>query len=202
MGSSNSYKVVLVEPSAIVASGLKKMLNESLDFGMVEHLDSFSHLKDRISALQPHIVIVNPSTIDFDKQFSLRSLFQDFPQVSVVALVYTFFRADILRQYHGVIEITDNFNTIENTLRAALDTSVERKEISENQDLTDREIDVLIAVAKGCMNKEIADKLNISIHTVISHRKNITRKTGIKSVSGLTVYALINNLIGKDEMFL
>ena len=202
MSNSNSYKVVLVEPSAIVAAGLKKTLNESLTFRMVEHLDSFSHLKERISALQPHIVIINPAIIDFDKQFSLRSLFQDFSQVSVVALVYTFFRSDILRQYNGVIEITDNFNTIENTLRSALDTTMERKEISENQDLTDREIDVLIAVAKGWMNKEIADKLNISIHTVISHRKNITRKTGIKSVSGLTVYALINNLIGKDEMFL
>ena len=46
----------------------------------------------------------------------------------------------------------------------------------------------------------IADLMNISIHTVISHRKNITRKTGIKSVSGLTVYALLNNLIDESEL--
>jgi DNA-binding NarL/FixJ family response regulator len=202
MGSSNSYKVVIVEPSAIVAAGLKKMLNETLDFKVLEHLDSFSHLKERLLALQPHIVIVNPVVIDFDKQFSLRSLFQDVPQISIVALVYAFFESDMLRQYNGIIEISDNINTIESTLRSALNTSMEKKEVSESQDLTDREIDVLVAVAKGWMNKEIADKLNISIHTVISHRKNITRKTGIKSVSGLTVYALINNLIGKDEMFL
>ncbi len=45
------------------------------------------------------------------------------------------------------------------------------------------------------LNKEIADRYNISIYTVISHRKNITRKTGIKTVAGLTVYALLNNLI-------
>ena len=50
------------------------------------------------------------------------------------------------------------------------------------------------------MNKEIADQMNISIHTVISHRKNITRKTGIKSVSGLTVYALLNNLIDEKDL--
>ena len=50
-------------------------------------------------------------------------------------------------------------------------------------------------VAKGMLNKEIADAENISIHTVITHRKNITRKTGIKTVAGLTVYALLNNLI-------
>ena len=45
------------------------------------------------------------------------------------------------------------------------------------------------------LNKEIADQYNISIHTVISHRKNITRKIGIKTVAGLTVYALLNGLI-------
>ena len=45
------------------------------------------------------------------------------------------------------------------------------------------------------INKEIADLYNISIHTVITHRRNITRKTGIKTVAGLTVYALLNNLI-------
>ena len=65
----------------------------------------------------------------------------------------------------------------------------------EGEDLSDREKEILVSVAKGLINKEIADKYNISIHTVISHRKNITRKTGIKTVAGLTVYALLNNLI-------
>ena len=50
------------------------------------------------------------------------------------------------------------------------------------------------------MNKEIADKLNVSVHTVISHRKNITRKTGIKSVAGLTIYAMVNNLIDSKSL--
>ncbi len=62
-------------------------------------------------------------------------------------------------------------------------------------ELTDRETDVLKLVALGFSNKEIADKLFISIHTVISHRKNTTEKLGIKSISGLTVYAILNKLI-------
>lgn len=61
--------------------------------------------------------------------------------------------------------------------------------------LSSREQEVLVCVAKGMINKEIADYLNISVHTVITHRKNITRKTGIKTVAGLTVYALLNNLL-------
>ncbi len=54
---------------------------------------------------------------------------------------------------------------------------------------------MLVLLARGCSSKEIADKLNISVHTVNTHRKNITRKTGIKSVAGLAVYALLHNLV-------
>lgn len=65
----------------------------------------------------------------------------------------------------------------------------------EKEALSEREKEILVGVAKGLLNKEIADMYNISTYTVISHRKNITRKTGIKSVAGLTVYALLNGLI-------
>ena len=65
----------------------------------------------------------------------------------------------------------------------------------ESEELSAREKEILVCVARGMLNKEIADACNISIYTVITHRKNITRKTGIKTVAGLTVYALLNNLI-------
>ncbi|MBQ9878553.1 MAG: helix-turn-helix transcriptional regulator [Bacteroidales bacterium] len=69
------------------------------------------------------------------------------------------------------------------------------KEADEREELSDREKEILVCVARGMLNKEIADQNNISIHTVISHRKNITRKIGIKTVAGLTVYAILNGLI-------
>jgi len=65
----------------------------------------------------------------------------------------------------------------------------------ERNELSDREKEVLVLVARGLLNKEIADKLNISINTVITHRKNITRKTGIKTTPGLTVYAILGGLV-------
>lgn len=72
--------------------------------------------------------------------------------------------------------------------------------LSEESDLSGREIEVLILVCKGFINKEIADKLNISLTTVITHRKNITEKLGIKSVSGLTIYAVMNGYIEPDRI--
>lgn len=67
-------------------------------------------------------------------------------------------------------------------------------------DLSIREVEVLTLLCKGLTNKEIADKLCIALTTVITHRKNIQEKTGIKSLSGLTVYAIMNGLINADEI--
>lgn len=71
---------------------------------------------------------------------------------------------------------------------------------TESDELSEREKEILVCVAKGMLNKEIADTCHISINTVITHRKNITRKTGIKTVAGLTVYALLNNLIDMNTI--
>ena len=69
---------------------------------------------------------------------------------------------------------------------------------ADDHDLSAREIEVLVLITKGLINKEIADKLNISLTTVITHRKNIVEKLGIKSVSGLTIYAVMHGYIDAD----
>lgn len=67
-------------------------------------------------------------------------------------------------------------------------------------DLSPREIEVLVLLTKGCINKEIAERLNISLTTVISHRKNITEKLGIKSVSALAIYAVMHGYVEADRV--
>lgn len=86
----------------------------------------------------------------------------------------------------------DNQNTIFNKLNKF---SVLWTKKRTNNQLSPREIEVLKLVALGQSNKQISEKLFISIHTVITHRKHITSKLGIKSISGLTLYAVINNMI-------
>lgn len=92
---------------------------------------------------------------------------------------------------------------IEDSILVPVVSRMEQEDLStrgEGGELSAREKEILVAVAKGMLNKEIADRYNISIYTVISHRKNITRKTGIKTVAGLTVYALLNNLIDMNSI--
>jgi len=88
---------------------------------------------------------------------------------------------------HSLVEITKN-NLPPN------------KATVREEKLSEREKSILRFVALGYTNKEIAEKLFISMHTVITHRKNITRKLGIKTVSGLTVYAILNQLIDMNNV--
>jgi regulator of cell morphogenesis and NO signaling len=70
------------------------------------------------------------------------------------------------------------------------------------EELSEREKDIVRAVAKGMSNKEIADLLYLSVHTVITHRRNISRKLSIHSPAGLTVYAILNKLVDIEELTL
>lgn len=111
------------------------------------------------------------------------------------------------------IIITDKSSTDLNTLSSDLDeTSVierlthildslsESNKEKKQSNLSQREIDVLKLVAKGLINKEIAEQLSISFNTVLTHRKNITAKLGIKSVSGLGFYAIMNGYISETDL--
>lgn len=85
-------------------------------------------------------------------------------------------------------------------LRHILDSFSINDKDKKQSTLSQREIDVLKLVAKGLINKEIAEALSISFNTVLTHRKNITAKLGIKSVSGLGVYAIMNGYISDSDL--
>jgi len=93
----------------------------------------------------------------------------------------------------GDVEVVGLVSEFPNGSDILVQKSEPRK--ADDSNLSDREKEILVCVAQGMLNKEIADKFNLSIYTVVTHRKNITKKTGIKTVAGLTVYALLNGLI-------
>jgi len=103
-------------------------------------------------------------------------------------------------RFSEIIDPSDLDKNIIRKLEKQLSLIVTRKEDTESPEgISDREKEVLRLVAAGLTNKEIGDKLFISAHTVITHRKNITAKLGIKTIAGLTMYALINHLIVPEE---
>ena len=189
------YRIAIVEPSVIIAQGVASILRSSGEADVVAIYPTLRAYADRLPVKDVEVVVVG-SQVAVGAQ--LRSELQG---VAVVLLSTTVVDEDVLRQVDGVINIYDDEATLMRKLRTAVEQG-ETNPYSDSHDLSERERDVLILVAKGMANKEIADRLNISIHTVMSHRKNITHKTGIKSVAGLTVYALLNNLLDQSDVTL
>ena len=106
--------------------------------------------------------------------------------------------------WHTEQDFADNCAIEDNILRPALSAmpvlSVSQASAQEVDALSERERDVLVQIVNGLSNKEIADVLCISTHTVITHRKNITRKLNIHSTAGLTIYAIVNKLVNLDGL--
>ena len=85
--------------------------------------------------------------------------------------------------------------TKQNDVTRNISDMVFKNGMNSDEALSDREKDVIIALVQGMSNKEIADHLCISVNTVITHRRNIARKLQIHSPAGLTIYAIVNNLV-------
>lgn len=191
MTSSKTYRIVIVEPYSIIAQGLRLMIDDIKGFE-VSAIIADSHYMERIASFRPDIVVINPTVLDMKKRGEIDELTAKVPQAALVALVYQFVDPEILKCFKATIDISDSREKITVKLRQLLDAG---EPSTESTELSEREKEILVAVAKGYTNKSIAEQYHLSIHTVITHRKNLTRKTGIKSVSGLTVYAILNNLI-------
>lgn len=134
------------------------------------------------------------------KNIVMKSLPPECDPSGRMALLHLLFELQMDLSRHTRIEnsvLVPMVRLIENPRSVAPD--YERRDTDsptdETEELSAREKEILVCVAKGMINKEIADRNGISVSTVITHRKNITRKTGIRTVAGLTVYAILNGLI-------
>lgn len=194
----SKYNVIIIEPSDIIVRGLSSLLAEAEQFRVIDTFADVTKFQNHNSMKQAtDIIIINPALVSYGKRGVIRTLF---PEVRLVALLYSYVDRETLGQFDESIEVYDKPSKIIHKLDQIASSDDIAKSSTETGDLSDREKEILVAVAKGMMNKEIADLYNISIHTVMAHRKNISRKTGIKSVSGFVVYALLNNYIEEHEV--
>lgn len=195
--NAKTHRIVIIEPSFIIQKGICALLDGVSSFTVVHCLPDLQRIEERIAPLFADIFIINPSLFAFHQQPIIHTFF---PDKTLVALQYDYFDAEVLKQFAAIITLFDDATKIKEKLLRMTMSEESEENPSENEELSEREKEILICVAKGLMNKEIASTLSISIHTVISHRKNIIKKIGIKSVSGLTVYALLNNLIDQRDV--
>lgn len=195
MNKEGKYKIVLIEPSEIVATGIAAIIDRNPEFAVVKTLSNINYFN--ATGHDVDIVIVNPAVIDYNDRLDIRSSLNT-TNVAIVALTHSNYEESVLRQYNECIGIYDNYARIIQKLKNAMEESSQSPK-SDLNELSGRERDILAAVAKGLTNKEIADEFNISVYTVISHRRNISQKLGINSIPGLTVYAIMNKLVDMSD---
>ncbi|GHV13422.1 helix-turn-helix transcriptional regulator [Bacteroidia bacterium] len=195
---SNTKKVLAVaETSYIIRKGLVYVLSQLSSVGKVVELREMENISYQIDILQPDAVLINPMLLGHTRQ-DIRQQLNLGKQTAIIALVYNLIDEQFYRSYDAVIRINDSESKIENTLLNCLNKDQDSS--GDQEELSDREKEILISVVKGMSNKEIAEYHNISIHTAITHRRNITRKLKVHSISGLTIYAIINKLVDISEI--
>lgn len=193
-------KIIIAEPSPIVAAGLSSFFDNMNQISVVSIVDNIDNLQNKMVVHNPELLIINPILFGYSIDKLFKQISQNFPDTISIALVSSYFDKSLLKNFDDIIELNDNKQKIINKIVNILNKNDESSAQNDSVDLSNREIDVLVCISKGMTNKDISDLLNISVHTVITHRKNIVKKTGIKSVAGLTVYALINNLVEESDI--
>lgn len=190
---ANSTKVLAVaETSYIIRKGLVYTLSQSPSVSKVVELKELADINYQINILKPDAILINPMLLGHTNKDVKQQLNLD-KSIAVIALVYNMIDERFYQSYDAVIKINDSESKIEEVLSACLNKELPKA--SDQEELSDREKEILISIVKGMSNKEIAEYHNISIHTVITHRRNIGRKLEIHSVSGLTIYAILNKLV-------
>ena len=191
-------EIAIIEQNTLAALGLQTILEELIPNAVIRLFSSFGQLTDDTPDMYVHYFVSSQIYFAHTSFFMERRpktiVLSNGEQPSlygVLTLNYSLSRNLLVKSIiQSIIQLRNygHKNDHPNDMQAA------------EHDLSPREIEVLILLTKGYINKEIANKLHIGLTTVITHRKNITEKLGIKSVSGLAVYAIMHGYIEADQI--
>ncbi|MDR1847980.1 MAG: response regulator transcription factor [Bacteroidales bacterium] len=191
MITNHKTRIAVAEPSFIIRSGiiatLKRFTSLSIE---VYEISEMENLELLLMTHTPDLLIVNPVCMDSHTL----SLFKRNPRlqaIKYIALQTSVINISLLKHFDQIISIMHNVEQIREIVYKLIISS----DNEDTQALSEREKDIITSIAEGLTNKEIAYKLHISINTVMTHRKNISKKLNIHSTAGLILYAVANHLI-------
>ena len=198
MKSQDIIHVGVAESSAIVRGGLAAILKRLGDLNVQPiEISSKDGLLHCMEAHQLDILVVNPQ---FEGWFDVEGFKGQYPNADLkfISLIYTVVDSNQLKGYDETVNLFDDTESLGHKISVLMNVSDEEE--GDTDSLSQREKEIVGCIVRGMTNKEIAEKLFISVHTVITHRRNITRKLQIHSAAGLTIYAIVNKLVELSEV--
>ncbi len=197
---SKLLTIAIADTSVIIRNGLIILLKHlpGIRLQIIE-IETADILHETLTLNKPDILFINPSLVGY---FSLPQLKEKCKciEMKCIALLYNIIDQPVLNQYDEYISIFITQDELLLKLERLQNLSLEIPAKEEQLSLSAREKEIVVCVVKGMTNREIADKLFLSTHTVVTHRRNISRKLQVRSASGLTVYAIVNKLVKLNEV--
>ncbi len=187
-------KIAIIDPNTLAAVGLKQMLQNVMPIMLVDTFGSFAELQANSPDDYFHYFVAMNVVLENRPFFSAH-------RHKTIVLTLGFETTSLLSEFHCLC-----INVPEKQLVRALLMLQQHAhsggknlppipQVLQQKILSDREIEVMSLIVQGYINKEIADRLNIGLATVVTHRKNIMDKLGMHSVSALTIYAVMHGYV-------
>lgn len=193
MSREEKLHILIAETSPVLSAGFSQCMRRIPGFqANVIEVKTIEDLNDFISSNKPDIILVNPT---FGGSFNPETFRNEHEGVNskIIAIEIGKLSKQAAELYDSVISVIDDLDTIKRKIKDVFTPSVDPSDEKEN--LSQREKEIISLIVKGLTNQEIADRLFLSIHTIITHRRNITRKLEIHSATGLTIYAIVNKIV-------
>jgi DNA-binding NarL/FixJ family response regulator len=187
-------EIAIIDPNTLAALGLKQLLQNVIPIMTVDTFGSFAEL----SANKPEQYFHYFAAMNIVLE---NKLFFSENRRKTIVLTLSLDTGSQLSEFHSLCinmpekELVRAILSLEQHAHGRGEHLPPMPNILQQKILSDREIEVMSLIVQGYINKEIADKLNIGLATVVTHRKNIMDKLGMKSVSALTIYAVTHGYV-------
>ena len=191
--------MAIVDPNTLAAVGLKQLLQNVMPIMTIDIFGSLAELEASHPDDYFHYFVAMNIVVENRPFFSQR-------RHKTIVLTLSLDTMSQLSEFHSLCVNMPEQQVVRSLLMLQQHAHSGGKNLPEmphalrQKILSDREIEVMSLIVQGFINKEIADQLNISLTTVITHRKNIMDKLGMKSVSALTIYAVMHGYVDINKI--
>jgi len=215
--TNRTYKIILADDHTLFRTGLKNLLALEPGFEVLAEAANGRELLSLLESSEPDVILLDIAMPEMNGIEAAAEIMNRWPERKIVTLsmfgeedyyfkmvslgvkAFLLKNSDIGEVQEAIRTVVDGgtyfsqellFNLVSN-----LKSTTENRPQTDESDLSERELEILLEICKGLSNQEIGDKLFISKRTVDKHRANILAKTNCKNTANLVVYAIKNNLV-------
>ena len=192
-------KVAVIDPNTLAAVGLKQLLQNVIPIMTVETFGSLAELEANNPDDYFHYFVAMNVVLENRPFFSER-------RQKTIVLTLSLDNTSQLSEFNSLCinvpeqQLVRSLLMLQQHAHSGGKNLPPMPQVLQQKILSDREIEVMSLIVQGYINKEIADRLNIGLATVVTHRKNIMDKLGMKSVSALTIYAVMHGYVDINKI--